>query len=866
MADEAIKAALVAQLSCFRTPLCASISSTNLTIDVEVRGFGLPPIYTAKCAGGCGNSASNAGDVLMVDNYNRLQGATATTVGKMPVRAATTENITLSGYQTIDGQTFGSSDESAYHNMRVLVWKQSDPKQNGIYLANSGAWTRTPDFDGNTDFVCGSTVYVTNGTIYGGQLFVVSSADPQSVGVNNITFSQFTITKNLSVEYFGVTPGLPSSGSASAVAAANTSAMTAALSYCASNGISQIFALSQYYVFSGAGIRIPDSVTIKGGGVGFWDPGSTSRQKTWAGTSFIAYGTGSKVESVSGITDRSATGGTRTDGVNTYKLTNLMNTDGSGTTPATAKAFSAFVAPLTRASGYSYASHWGLEDVRLVPWIGTDGISDWNDTGKTALAANWDVGLYSPDSEYECCKNVQVVGDWRIAALFRVQGDNSAATGAGGERGYYERCSFQGYRGVLLRAHDMLPVVATTVSTIDLPLTSSNWVPTSGQLKTASTTYTYTNTSSPGGGLLRLTGVTPDPSSVTAGTQMRVTYTGSGVSGTIFLGCEIRPLMHVSQQPATALGWSSPSLALEVDGYPLRRYVFISTRMMNQSVEPGNTFFGNCSDLEFHACQFENGSVIATPNYSDQIWAAYPVGDTRGMIWLRCDQTADLTLFTPRTFFDFDTIFPSSRNFSSTTEVITSAATRPLSIQNIGDLTYNNTAIGTIVAPSAYSWYLKGGVTNRLALFASGNFGAGVDNTQTFGTGSLRWSTIYAGTGAINTSDEREKQDIEEFGDAERRVAARLKRLLRKFRFKDAVTAKGNEARIHSGVIAQDVIAAFDTEGLDASRYGLLCHDAWAAEAETFNEDGTIASPARDAGERYGVRYEELFSFILAAL
>jgi len=128
------------------------------------------------------------------------------------------------------------------------------------------------------------------------------------------------------------------------------------------------------------------------------------------------------------------------------------------------------------------------------------------------------------------------------------------------------------------------------------------------------------------------------------------------------------------------------------------------------------------------------------------------------------------------------------------------------------------------------------------------------DNLMKLGDSSNRWSVVYAGTGTINTSDEREKQDIEALSDAELRVATALKSLVKKFRFKDAIQIKGDDARIHVGVIAQEVIAAFQAEGLDPMRYGIVCYDSW---------DATDDSPA---GDRYGVRYEELLAFIIAAL
>lgn len=135
-----------------------------------------------------------------------------------------------------------------------------------------------------------------------------------------------------------------------------------------------------------------------------------------------------------------------------------------------------------------------------------------------------------------------------------------------------------------------------------------------------------------------------------------------------------------------------------------------------------------------------------------------------------------------------------------------------------------------------------------------------VDNSFNLGTASYRWGTVYAATGTINTSDKREKQDVADLDDAEKRVAAALKGLVKKFRFKDAVAAKGDNARIHIGVIAQEVMSAFQAEGLDPMRYAIVCYDEWDAE---LDDDGNQIRPA---GNRYGVRYEELLAFIIAAL
>ena len=143
---------------------------------------------------------------------------------------------------------------------------------------------------------------------------------------------------------------------------------------------------------------------------------------------------------------------------------------------------------------------------------------------------------------------------------------------------------------------------------------------------------------------------------------------------------------------------------------------------------------------------------------------------------------------------------------------------------------------------------------------ATNSFNPKTDNTWSTGTASLRWSVVYAATGSINTSDDRSKQDVEPLSDAEKRVAVALKGLVKKFRFKDSVESKGDAARIHVGVIAQDVQAAFAAEGLNGFDYALLCYDEWDAE---LDDDGNVIAPA---GNRYGVRYEQLLAFVIAAL
>jgi hypothetical protein len=139
-------------------------------------------------------------------------------------------------------------------------------------------------------------------------------------------------------------------------------------------------------------------------------------------------------------------------------------------------------------------------------------------------------------------------------------------------------------------------------------------------------------------------------------------------------------------------------------------------------------------------------------------------------------------------------------------------------------------------------------------IFPTNSSGSALNNTVSIGAEGARWTEVYATNGTINTSDRNEKQDIATLSDAEQRVAVACKGLLRKFRWIDAVEAKGDDARIHFGIIAQDLQAAFEAEGLDAGRYGMFINSTWTDE-ETEEEHTSL-----------GVRYSELLAFIIAAI
>ena len=143
---------------------------------------------------------------------------------------------------------------------------------------------------------------------------------------------------------------------------------------------------------------------------------------------------------------------------------------------------------------------------------------------------------------------------------------------------------------------------------------------------------------------------------------------------------------------------------------------------------------------------------------------------------------------------------------------------------------------------------------DRLYLSTNGVFFPATDGLQDLGLSSAKWDDIFADNGTIQTSDENEKQDIRDATDAEKKVAVALKSLFKMFKFKSAVAAKGDNARIHFGVIAQSVETAFKNEGLDPEKYALFCKDTWTDE--TTGKEVT----------RLGIRYNELLAFVISVL
>ncbi|GAQ18040.1 cell wall surface anchor family protein [Oceanobacillus picturae] len=120
-----------------------------------------------------------------------------------------------------------------------------------------------------------------------------------------------------------------------------------------------------------------------------------------------------------------------------------------------------------------------------------------------------------------------------------------------------------------------------------------------------------------------------------------------------------------------------------------------------------------------------------------------------------------------------------------------------------------------------------------LSEFVYGGINPRVDNSFALGWSGGRWSSVFAASGTINTSDERVKQQIDDIPDSWLDAWSNVQ--YKRYKFNDAVEEKGDDARWHIGMIAQQIDEAFKEQGLDAFDIGLLCYDKWLDE-ETGEE------------------------------
>jgi hypothetical protein len=160
----------------------------------------------------------------------------------------------------------------------------------------------------------------------------------------------------------------------------------------------------------------------------------------------------------------------------------------------------------------------------------------------------------------------------------------------------------------------------------------------------------------------------------------------------------------------------------------------------------------------------------------------------------------------------------------------------------------NNASIGSTYASTAApanSLIVSGNVgigttSPGTALQVAGVITPAVDNTHTLGTGALRFLTVYAVNGAINTSDVRQKKNIQE-SDLGLDFINKLRPVSYNWK-------TGADQELHYGLIAQET-----EKVLMENRLQDLNHNSGIVDYDKKSD-------------RYGIRYTELIAPIIKAV
>lgn len=553
-------------------------------------------------------------------------------------------------------------------------------------------------------------------------------------------------------------------------------------------------------------------------------------------TAFLFYGTGAKNYTISDITDADhqtanpdagadylADSGTRGD---VYKLRNY------------AENFSV---------GVDLGDGSYLENIAVIPYY--DGVTAYADSSRKDSAHKWDVGILCANANYWELKSVHSVGQWRKAGCLVASSALAHHTRKPSSEGWLiSNSRFQGGAGLSIRSED---ITATTDNN------------------------------------------------------------GFG-SATIFNSWAIG-FEHQSMHLATSSWFDAPldrpSTCLEIHGKTMRGIDFISCTFMSR--EDVSIFAGSCNEIKMTLCyqegknlkidgnwltnkvgarnllkaassiqmyQHSKYGIDTSPNYPRESSASRysaPAGvwennfaideDYESVRYInsfgfRLRRDEDKWVISNTSDSNIHTIdnvgnvvasgSTTSAGFNSSKKIVLTGTGLESRLLN----TSNNTDIAVWVtkdnvgSPS----FRAVGSTGDLQIYQ--DLVVAANNTQSIGEAGRVVKDIHLGAAPIVSSDERLKQQFRSQSEREKAAALEIKNAICLYKFNDAVDLKGDGARWHVGVKAQQVISILESYDLNPSDYGFVCFDEWDATDE------------HEAGSRYAIRYDELIMFILAAL
>ena len=172
----------------------------------------------------------------------------------------------------------------------------------------------------------------------------------------------------------------------------------------------------------------------------------------------------------------------------------------------------------------------------------------------------------------------------------------------------------------------------------------------------------------------------------------------------------------------------------------------------------------------------------------------------------------------------------------------------------------NNTSdgAGIVLSGADRTSGLAGMIAIQAALQASDS--SNFKTMLMYPSGTWTWN----GAAVQIVSDQRYKQQIAEIDD--KLLDAWKDVDLVQFKYNDAVDQKGDNARLHTGYVVQQIDKACKSHNVDISDYGLYCREEYPQETEEVEveqEDGTKVKERkviREASEHYSLRYTEVYA------
>jgi hypothetical protein len=409
-------------------PNQSGLNITNSTIDSSTIGATTPStgVFT-DIATTTGTISSAPSGPTSIVNQAYVDAIAQGLAFKAPANYTTTGNITLSGLAV---QAGGDWNVTLTAGNRILVKDQTTGANNGIYLAASGAWTRS--LDANTyDELLSAYLFVLDGVTLAGSAWVDTNLPGGTLGVTPITFVRFSNTAvysagtglTLSSYQFSITPvGTAGTyGSASAVPVFVTNAsgqVTSVTNTAIAIANTQVSGLGTMSTQNATSVAITGG-TINGATIGASSAAAITGTTITANSYFSGAGTG-----LTGTASGLSIGGNAATATSAGSVTNSLtiNSGGSGGT-----------SPQTYNGGTAVTVSYNTVGAPSITGTNASGTWGISITGNSATVTN---GLYSTGSYSNPTWLTSILGSIVSGAVSTATTATNVAGGAAGSLVY----------------------------------------------------------------------------------------------------------------------------------------------------------------------------------------------------------------------------------------------------------------------------------------------------------------------------------------------------------------------------------------------------------------------------------------------